>query len=350
MVAKVPGNVTRTDVAREAGVSETTVSYVLSGSKDAKRISEATKRRIFAVAQRLGYSRSSTALALQRGYTDNIMLLIVTWELAMGHTRTTVAASQAAATLGLTLTTQVAKDDDEAASFLNRMQSGNPFGLLLLWDSASVPVDDIRRMSDRGLPTVDLLPSGWEGIASVTADREQGMGMMVRHLASMGHKRIGMIIDAPTRWTTSNRKLNGYRRALEDIGIGYDESLVTEAMHDHFEDGRKAFNALYSRRPDLTAVMSINDPVALGVISAAKDAGLRVPEDVSLGGFGAHPEGVYFRPKLTTLASPSERITTDAIEMLVKMRQEPDYKPESELYEMELIVRESTGPCPNTTK
>lgn len=331
------------DVARAAGVSDTTVSFVLSGSKHASRISQETQDRVWAAAKQLGYTRNRIGTALQRGYSDNVVLLATTWEIASANSRTILAVSRAAMDKELHLVVTVAADDDEALTALDNLSSLNPYGLMLIWDSQILPIDRLAALQEAGTPVVDLLPTMDERIPSVAGNREQGTFLCTQHLTELGHKKIGMMIERESRWKTSLAKLAGYRRALETAGIPYDDDLIEDLTGIVFESGYEGFTRLYERRPDVTAVMSISDPIALGSLACAQDRGLRVPQDVSITGHGAHPEGVYSRPRLTTVAFPPMGIAERGIDTLVRARNYPNRKRTTIYADMELIVRESTG-------
>lgn len=328
-----------------AGVSDTTVSFVLSGSKHASRISPDTRDRVLAAAKSLGYSRNLIGTALQRGYSDNVVLLTVTWHLGMTHSATALALSRAAATMGLQLVVIVAGDDDEALATIERLSSLNPYGLVLLWDSPQMPVQELNSMRQAGLPVVDLLPTQEEHVPSVAANREQGSCALTKHLIELGHRRIGFLLDTTNRFKTSNAKLAGYARALKEIGLELDSTLLQEVPGPDFEEGYDAFAKLYERRPDITALMSFNDSTALGAMTVAQDLGLAVPGDISVAGYGDYAEGRHSRPKLTTVAFPAMHIARRAVQFIMDMRAEPDQTPSSHYADMELIVRESTGPA-----
>lgn len=332
------------DVASEAGVSQTTVSYVLSDSHYASRISDKTKERIHAAARRLGYSRNKIGAALQRGYSNVVVVLVVTWDLAAGHTGTIVSVSQAAAARGLATIVHVASNDVEASAFLEGVSSLLPYGLLLLWDSTAMPVDVLSSLRTGGLPIVDLMPLAPDGSISITADREMAGYLSTRHLLQLGHRRIAMMLDTTTRWRTSKHKFAGYCRALEEAGIDFDESLLEEVSSFGFEAGRDGLKSLLKRCPDVTAVVCINDPMALGVIAGAKDLGLSVPQDLSVVGYASVQEGTYFHPKLTSVSVNSSKIAEDAVNTLVRLREGEDVPPDSVYEPVELVVRESTGP------
>lgn len=331
------------DVAREAGVSKTTASYVLSGSIHAKRFSENTRKRITNAAQILGYNRNSIGAALKRGYSDNLILLAVTWELSTGHERTMTSISRAASEKGFSTTIHIALDDDEANNLLCELPSTNPYGLLLLWDSLNISIERISELRSQGLPIVDLLPPQGNEMIGVTADRDEAGFLSTDHLLRLGHRNIGILIDTVYRWKTNRQKLSGYKRALESYGVSFDDMLLQEVPGYGYEGGYQGMKSLLDRRPDVTAVICINDPMAIGAINSAQDMGLLVPDDLSVVGYGAFPEGVYIRPHLTTVSSSSANIAYQAVEMLIRQREGVDNT--KSIYEpVKLIVRESSGP------
>jgi DNA-binding LacI/PurR family transcriptional regulator len=337
------GKITIKDVSQMAGVSQTTVSWVLSGNKLAERISNETKERIFAAVKTLGYKRSSVGASLQRGYTDTVVFLAVTWDLANSHAGTAAWISRTTAQAGLSTILHIAADDQEAIEFLDRISSIHPYGLLLLWDSEGMDTNRLSRLRERGLPIIDLVPSMMPSIVSVTADRESGFFKLTNHLLTLGHTRIGILLDTSSRWRTSNAKLAGYKQALHSADIEFDANIVQEVHGFGFSAGYDGIKELLSKHPDISGVVCINDPTALGAIAAAQDMGLTVPDDISIAGYGAHDEGSYFRPKLTTIAPAFVKTAEKAITLLRKMREEKSSDPQSVYVPVELVVRESTG-------
>ena len=334
------------DVAREADVSHATVSYVLSNNRHADRISDETKQRILEVVKRLGYKSNPIGRALKRGYTNSITLLIVTWNLAKSHSATAMAISRAAAVHDFQVTVHVADTDLDAEAFLKRTALNNIGGLLILWDSPALQSSIVRDIAAEGLPVVDLLPDSPEGISAVTADREDAGYRVTRHLMELGHRRIGVICDTSARVKTTQRKLAGYRRALGESDIEYDPILIESVTEFGFEGGCRGFHTLRKRAPDMTGVFCINDPMALGVLVAASEAELACPADISVVGYGASPEGEYWRPRLTTVELSANRVATRAVELIAELRENPGRGAETILIPGDLIVRESTGPAP----
>jgi LacI family transcriptional regulator len=333
------------DVAREANVSHSTVSYVLNNNRHATRISKDTKERIWNAVRRLGYKSNPIGRDLQRGYTNQVILLIVTWNLATSHAATAMAISRAAIARDLELTVHVADSDESAEAFLKRNVLHSLGGILVLWDSPAFQNSYLRQIASEGVPVVDLLPDSPEGISLVTADREDAWRRGTEYLIGLGHKRIGVICDSDTRPKTTLSKLAGYRSALAKAGIPYDPALVENVSVFGFEGGCTGFPNLIKRCPDLTGLFCINDSMALGAMLAATETGRKCPADISVIGFGDAPESAYWRPSLTTFSLSSNRVAAQAIDLVIGLRREPNQKSRTTYISEELLIRDSTGPA-----
>lgn len=331
------------DVAREARVSHATVSYILNNNWHADRISEDTKKRVWDAVSALGYQFNPIGRALKRGYTNQVTLLVVNWNLAASHAATAMAVSRAAIERGLELNVHVADSDHNAESFLRRRMLHNSGGLMVLWDSPAVGGSLLEDLAGQGVPIVDLLPGVSDSISLVTADREDAGCIVARHLLSLGHLCVGFIGDTVTRGKTTASKLSGYRRALEEAGAPLDLAMIEDVREYGFLGGYGGFRALLDRNPDVTAVFCINDPIALGAVAAAAEIGLRCPADVSVVGYGASAEGEYWRPALTTVELSADVVAREAIQALIAHRKDPQAGPRRRLVPGKLIVRESTA-------
>jgi LacI family transcriptional regulator len=343
----VKNRVTLKDVARAAGVSLSAVSYVLNDNGHARRITDQTKNRIREASRRLGYKCDPIGRALQRGYTNQVTLLIVTWNLATSHAATAMAISRAAIAEGFELAVHVADDDEAAESFLRGHMLHRTGGILVLWDSPAMQESILRQLAAEGVPVVDLLPDSPAGISTVTVDREDAFLRGTRHLIELGHRRIALICDPVARQKTTLRKTAGYRRALDEAGLSFDESRIESVQEFGFEGGYEGFRRLNQRCADVTGVFCINDAMALGVIAAAREAGWNCPADLSVMGFGDSAEGRYFRPRLTTFALSSNRVAQEALAVVTSQRRAPAQSPRTILLPEELVVRESTAAAPS---
>jgi len=304
-----------------------------------------TRQRVMEVAKQLGYVRNPMAAALQRGYSDTIVLLTVTWERTASHSDTIVGLGRAAATRGLVTCLLMADSDEQAEQFLkDRVPTLQPYGVVLLWDATHPPQSFIHELVAGGLPVVDMMPPEGTAIVSVTSDREQGCRLCAEHLISLGHTKIGMIVETAYGWRVSAPKVAGYRRAFTDAGIDPDDSLLQETKSFGFRAGNEALRALLERHSDMTAVMTTGHGAAVGAIAAAQELGLQVPADLSVAGYDTREESDLFQPNVTTVAASAVRLAEQAVETLVRMRQEPGYAPVVVYEPMELIIGDSTAP------
>ena len=241
--------VTIKDVGREAGVSWTTVSRVLTGGSFADRISPETRSRIHSAARRLSYRPNAAGVALKRGYSNTLALLTVTMDLATTHLRAIARLTRLAQQQGLNTLVNIAIDD-EGCALVDKVQTFNPYGMLLIWDSDNIPLDTLNALHNEGVPIVDLMPHTPGGPVSVTWDRQQGFQTGVEHLVKLGHRRIGVIRRTTGRTRTTNMKMAGWRLGMKAADIECDEDLVQECQGEEFQDGYEAFSRLYCRRPD----------------------------------------------------------------------------------------------------
>jgi len=171
---------------------------------------------------------------------------------------------------------------------------------------------------------------------------------LMSHLIEQGHRRIGFVFGV-TIPTQGFDRLNAYREALEEAGLPYDETLVYHCGQ-LLEDGYQAALHLL-RQPDRpTALLAINDLLGMAAIRAATDAGLRVPDDVSIASFDDIPFTDFIVPRLTTVSGLSEQNGRDAVRLLIKRLNDPDRPREVITSGWNLVIRESTGPAPAHVK
>ena len=331
------------DVARLAKVSYATVSYILNNNKHAARISDKTRKAILKAAGRLRYQPDPMGRALQRGYTNQVTLLITTWELAIAHAAEAMAISRAASARELDVSVQVAETSQDAVSFLEKRMLHHSGGLLVLWDSPASKSGHLQQLAAEGLPIVDLLPDAPPGISCVTPDREDAGRCATRHLIELGHRKIGVLSDSIQHIKTRMRKLAGYRQVLKQAGLRYDKRLIEHAATADFQGGYQAFQRLCRRCPNITALFCFCDATALGAISAAADLGRPCPEDISVIGLGDVPAASYWRPKLTTFSLSCDDIAAKAMDLLIKLRKNPRRAPKTILIPEEFIIRNSTA-------
>ncbi len=321
------------DVARAAGVSVATVSRAMNG---ADSVLPATRQRILDAAGALRFMPSGAARSLITRRTDTIGALLPDLhgeyfsELIRG-------IDQAARAAGLHLLVSSSHGDaDEAASALRAM-NGRVDGLLMM--SPHVDEAFLSHNLPAGLPAV-LVNTGTDLTSHVrfVVDNFGGAKLMTRHLGAAGRKQVAFIGGPPGN-DEAQERLRGYRAGL---GAGTREIVVDG---DFTEDsGRAAGEKIARMKPRPKAVFAANDMMALGCLAALAEAGLRVPDDIALGGFDDIPIARYLTPALTTIRVPIASLGAAALDALIKTIKQPESRSAfMTTLPVELVVRRSCG-------
>lgn len=330
---------TSADVAQAAGVSRTTVSFVLNGRDDV-RISDPTRERVLDAARRLGYRVHAPARTLAGGLTRTLGLVFrqspeqVAVDALLPETlRGLMAAAQGA---GYRVLVESVPDGASYADLLHLRQVD---GLVI-----SGPRADDAALEGLDGTDLPIVVQGWlpgAGVPCVDVDNVVGARQAVEHLIALGHRRIGCITHAPLAYTAARERLAGYREALAAAHLPVSPALEAEGDFDP-PSGHRAMAQLLERGQPFTAVFAANDMVALGAIGALRLAGRRVPQDVSVVGFDDVPVAAFFDPALTTVRLPARELGAAAGRILLdRVADRP--VPSRTLLATELIVRASAG-------
>jgi LacI family transcriptional regulator len=323
-----------------------TVSKAL---RDAKDVSAATRARIKAIAQQLGYVPDSRAPGL-RTRTTRLFGVLVSALSSPIFSRVVLALEERAQDMGYEIL--VAQTLDEPAreeACLRRFLARRVDGLFIV--PAYRLTHDGRLYQEllaRQVPTVLMghLTPFCAGFVNVESDDLLGSYFATRHLMKLGHKRIAFLSGpAGTPW--SAERLEGYRRALREDGIEMDDKLVFQAGRS-IEDGAKATLQVINESSDATAIQTVNDMVAIGCAETLLQQGLRVPQDLSVVGFGNILMAQHFRVPLTTCRQAKYRLGAAAMESMQQLLK--GIRPETKRLPAELIVRESSGTAPASSR
>lgn len=341
---------TQLDVARLAGVSRATVSYVVNGLTDGKApISPETRRRVERAIADLGYEPDAGARALRSGSSQTIGLILPDlrnphfWENAEG-------VEEEARAAGYRLLFSSMDLNAEYGTELFRDLSGRRIdGLILtgcLVDQSPMSQQILARSVKRGLPIVEISDRPLQDIRidCVIADYQAATADAMAHLLALGHRRIGMVYGVATAELGMDR-LQPYHAALQEAGSPIDSALLIECGPS-VEDSYQASQQLLALPDRPTAILAINDLLAIGVLRAAADCGLHVPVDLSLVGFDDILLAKYLTPRLTTGAKDAVRMGREALRLILARLREPARPREVVRIPTAFIVRESTGPAP----
>ncbi len=333
---------TMSDVAAHARVDVSTVSRALN-EQTASRLRAETVERVIASAKALGYQPNVLARGLRTQHSRTVGMVIPDLTnpffppIVRGLEDTLERA-------GYSLI--LANTDNHAERELRSLRSlasRQVEGLLLATSHLANGTDDIPELA--GLPVVLVnRQSAVDGLPSVVPDDAHGVELVVDHLLELGHRRIAHIAG-PQDTSTGVTRATTFRRKLERAGL-LDEGLIEESLLFDFAAGQDACNRLLARRHDATAIVAGNDLLAIGAMRALREAGLRVPDDVSLVGFNDMPLVDLLEPPLTTVRVPQYEMGEAAGRVMLQLLDDPNDRDAAQLrieMPLELIVRRSTA-------
>ena len=335
-------SVSARDVAEAAGVSRTTVSFVLNNTPG-KSISEGTRQRVLSAAAELGYRPNEAARALalskrrtfglvichsQFAYTDAfIMRVIEGMTLAVNRARVRLVVHPISLT---------------DADYLDIARQLDVDGLVLINTHDNDP--GLEELIRSGFPSVamDDLPD--LPISQVFVDGQRAAETAVQHLIDLGHTDIGMISHARGVYAAARQRIAGYHARLDRAGISAREDLL---VYGDFSErsGYDAMRQLLALEDPPTAVFAGNDVVAYGAIDAIRESGLRIPDDVSIVGFDDDYISRYLNPPLTSVIIPAAGMGSTAVSILAaEVNGEAGEPARREELPTQMAVRESTAP------
>ena len=328
------------DIAQLTGVSVMTVSKALRDEPD---VSAATRAKIKKLALDLGYVPNTSAQGLRTNTTKLLGLVIPSTQNPI-YARIVSAIEERTHDLGYDLLiAQTQNKSEREDACLRRLLARRVDGLLITpvyrFEAEARIYNEIIA---RKVPAVLLGPPApfCKNFPSIETEELAASYNATKHLLDLGHKKIAYLTGPPAApW--AHERFEGYRRALREAGLEPDDKLVFQAGNT-IEDGVRATLQMVNEDCQPTAVQAVSDLVAIGCAETLLRQGLRIPEDVSLVGFGNVLTAEYFRVPLTTVRQPKHRLGIAAVEALIKLiRHEPvEFKP----LPAELEVRKSSVP------
>lgn len=313
--------VTIKDIARASGVGISTVSRVLNGSA---AVHKDTKERVLAAVKELDYIPNGMARGLKKGQSYTIALLVKTITNPFFQKIINVMERQISLR-GYTLDIRnVSYGEQEMDVAIREVNNRSLAGVILMGGKFGYSNEDFERLK---IPCVLVTVKGDANVneslySSVIIDDVAESKKAIEYLISQGHRRIGCIYNDYISAVTPNyKRYLGYRLALQENGIEYDGGLVSSFNpgESGYSFGFRVMNQLMDRNPDMTAVFSAADIIAVGAAKAVITAGLRVPEDISIIGFDGIEEAEYYAPSLDTIEQPAEQIAQCTIEAMIDM-------------------------------
>ncbi|EKF9572809.1 substrate-binding domain-containing protein [Vibrio cholerae] len=327
---------TMKDIARLAGVSTSTVSHVINKSRF---VSDEIAERVNNAAQQLNYAPSALARSLKMNRTKTIGMLVTTstnpffGEVVKGVERSCYHQGY-----NLILC-NTEGDNQRMKASINTLLQKRVDGLLLMCSTLEGERLDVF---DR-YPDIPIVVMDWGPILfasdKIQDNSLQGGYMAAKHLIECGHKEIGCITGPLIRHQAQMR-YEGYKRALAEAGIAINPDWIVESDFE-CEGGYQAFEKLYQRGKLPSALFVSNDMMTMGVIQAASQRGLRVPDDLSLIGYDDVHIAKFMTPALTTIHQPKYRLGKAAVDTLLYRLENPDTTAQVVQLEPTLVVRNS---------
>ncbi|KQA39197.1 substrate-binding domain-containing protein [Vibrio cholerae] len=327
---------TMKDIARLAGVSTSTVSHVINKSRF---VSDEIAERVNNAAQQLNYAPSALARSLKMNRTKTIGMLVTTstnpffGEVVKGVERSCYHQGY-----NLILC-NTEGDNQRMKASINTLLQKRVDGLLLMCSTLEGERLDVF---DR-YPDIPIVVMDWGPILfasdKIQDNSLQGGYMAAKYLIECGHKEIGCITGPLIRHQAQMR-YEGYKRALAEAGIAMNPDWIVESDFE-CEGGYQAFEKLYQRGKLPSALFVSNDMMAMGVIQAASQRGLRIPDDLSLIGYDDVHIAKFMTPALTTIHQPKYRLGKAAVDTLLYRLENPDTTAQVVQLEPTLVVRSS---------
>jgi LacI family transcriptional regulator len=326
------------DVANKAGVSRATVSRVLNNNP---KVDADLREKVLAAAKALGYQPNRTARRL-RAQSSNVIGLVISDIQNPYFLSVTRGVEDAASAQQMNLILCNSDEDlDKERMYLHVMEAERVAGLIIVPANSSYG-KDLNQLKKAGIPII-LLDRAVKSVQvdTLKVDNEHGAFEAVTHLIQLGYRRIATIAGS-SHLSTGSERYQGYRSALESVGIAVDDQLV-KVGNFKTESGYTLANELLNASVPPEAIFIANNLMTLGALRALREREVRVPHDVALVGFDDLPwSGELYSP-LTAVAQPTYEIGQEAVRLLLRRLADPQAAYQTVVLQPHLNVRESCG-------
>lgn len=334
--------VTSHDIAREAGVSRTTVSYVLS-DRQGVSVSSKTRKRVLATARRLGYVPNSAAAMLVTGRSKSIGLVLSRPELICVDGFIPIMLSslnEVCSERGYRLLLEAVPDPPGADAYLDLAKSKRVDGMIILNPRKGDPA--LRKVIETGFPVLVAGSAEQPRESAIATQDRKGSSTATRHLLALGHERIAHISYASLNYHGALLRMEGYKMALEAAKLSFNKDLFAQGDFTA-ESGYLAMKRILAAGSRPTALFAGNDTIAIGAMLAVREAGVSMPEDFAIVGYDDLPIASYTSPRLTTIRTRALEQGKLLAEAAIALMNNEQVGSQQDVLPLELIVRESCG-------
>ena len=336
---------TSNEVAKRAGVSRTTVSFVLNDVRT-MGISDETRQKVLDAASDLGYEPHAAARSLAGGSTGTVAVVIPRSD----HLHVDAYLPRILSTVndrchayGYKVLLEAADDQGkDSGAFMNLVRGKRIDGLIVV-NMRSSEYEYVKQLAGQGFPVV-VPGNGVDSFYSRCTSENDIVTSKIatRHLLDLGHQRIAHLAFAPKEFAAVVQRQAGYEEALMEAGVALDPALVDYADISALS-GYQAMQRLLERKIDFTALFAGNDTIAFGAMRALREAGRSIPRDVAVVGFDDIPLAAFATPPLTTVRIDPVAAGQEAVDMLLAQMNAERYERQAVAYEARFVIRESCG-------
>ena len=334
--------VTTHDIAREAGVSRTTVSHILNNHPGIT-LSSKTRERVLATARKLGYVPNSAAQSLVTGRSQIIGLVLSRPDLVSVDAFVPpmmYGINEACRAHGYRLLMETINDPENVDAYLDLAKSRRIDGLIVInprkGDAA------LGKVIESKFPILIFGSSGHPQENSVATEDARASCQATMHLLSMGHRRVAHISYAPLVYLPAKKRFEGYRKALRTANVPFDKGLFAEGDFT-CDSGYVAMQRVLAANSRPTAVVAGNDTLAVGAMVAVREAGFSIPEEFAVVGYDDIPAAAFAWPPLTTVRSHAFEQGKIAGQAAIALVNGKGIGRQPAVVPLELVVRESCG-------
>ena len=327
------------DLSAQTGYSVGTVSRVLNNQPN---VSEKAKKAILEAAEASGFQLNVNAKQLKQSHSNAVLVVVkgTSNELFSGMMET--IQSCMAETAYQLMVDYIDENSNEVLRALQLCRERKPLGIIFLGGNREHFRESFQRI---GVPCVlvtnDASGLGFDNLSSVSSDDVLAGRTAIEQLVTLGHRQIAVIGGDLLTSDISRLRYQGCMEAFKEHGIAFDPEQDYESIRYSFEEGYRGAKRLLEKNRKFTALFAVSDVMAIGAIRALRDAGLRVPEDVSVIGFDGLDMGRYTVPTLSSIRQNGDAMARGSVELLLE-NIKADRQPRHETVPFELNLREST--------